>query len=383
MEIFFLVLVFAIVYCYVGYPFFIMMVANLVGRTVRKMTDYPSVSVIMSVYNEEDVISAKLQNLIGLDYMKEKIEVLIGSDASTDKTNVIIEGFRDSRIKLFKNDSRRGKPATLNELVQKAKGDVLVFCDARQKFAPDAVRQLVANFTDKKVGCVSGELMFSQKENATAKGVNLYWSYEKFIRSQESRVHSMLGATGAIYAVRRQLYSPIPTDIVLDDMYVPLKIVQKGYRAVFDETAKAYDEVADSPQEEHRRKTRTLYGNFQIFAKFSGMFIPLRSPIALQFFSHKFLRVVMPFCLMAVFLFNILLLEKPFYQVLFVLQMVFYGMAVLGAAGRYADSGILKVISKICYAPYVFCLLNFSALIGFLRFVGSKQDVMWDKARAK
>ena len=137
--------------------------------------------------------------------------------------------------------------------------------------------------------------MFSDPDNPTAKGINLYWNYEKFLRFEESKIHSMLGATGAIYAIRRALYSPVPRQVVLDDMYIPLRIIQQGYRAVIDGAAKAYDEVASSPKEEHRRKARTLFGNYQIFGLFPGLFNPFQSPVAIQLFSHKFLRVIVPF----------------------------------------------------------------------------------------
>ena len=167
----------------------------------------------------------------------------------------------------------------------------------------------------------------------------------------------------------------------MDDMFVPFKIIQKGYRAVLDTSAKAYDEVADSPREEHRRKARTLFGNYQIFWMFRGMFNPFKSPVAVQLFSHKFLRVMVPFFMIAVFFINWGLIGHGLYEVLFVLQAVFYIMALMGALARHQKYGILKLVSKLCYVPYVFCLLNFSALAGFFRFVGSKQEITWEKAR--
>jgi len=193
----------------------------------------------------------------------------------------------------------------------------------------------------------------------------------------------MLGATGAIYAIRKELFTNIPDNIVLDDMFVPIKIIQKGYRAVIDSTAMATDKVAESPREEHRRKARTLYGNYQIFWIFRDMFNPFKSPIALQLFSHKLLRVVVPFIMIAIYCINWSLIDDMFYLATFILQNLFYMMAVIGGLARYQKYGILKVISKICAIPYVFCLLNFSALIGFFRFAGTKQDITWEKARGQ
>lgn len=374
-----------VIYCYFGYPLLLWLMAQLWSTPVRKRSYEPKISVVLSVWNEEDTIKEKIQNILSLDYPKERVEILIGSDGSTDRTTRIIRGFTDPRIHLIERPRRQGKMATLNELVQTAKNEMIVFCDARQTFAPNAIRELVANLADSHVGCVSGELVFKEnrEDGATAKGVSLYWNYEKFIRKHESRLHSMLGATGAIYAIRRELFVPIPTRIVLDDMFVPLQIIRKGYRTVLDESAKAYDQAADSPREEHRRKTRTIFGNYQIFGLFPDLFNPLRSPVAIQLFSHKLLRVVVPFFLILLFILNLFLMNAHFYNTLFILQMIFYGMAVTGALSRYQKHGIFSLISKICYIPYVFCLLNFSALAGTLRFFCSKQEVTWEKAKGR
>ena len=381
MTILFWILLLTILYCYFGYPFFIYLVAKLNLRKVHKGDIQPAVSIVLSVWNEEDVIENKIKNLLGLDYPREKLEIVIGSDGSTDKTTARIRSFSDSRIVFLESGQREGKMATINQLVKKAKHEIVIFTDARQIFAANAIQELVKNFADPKVGSVSGELIFAPREGGTAKGLNLYWEYEKFLRSQESKVHSMPGATGAIYAIRRELFAEVPNQVILDDMYIPLKIIEKRYRAVFDKTAKAYDEVADSPKQEHRRKARTLYGNYQIFGLFPGMFNIFRSPIAIQLFSHKFLRVIAPFFMIMLFMVNVMLANLNFYKGFLVLQIIFYGMAVFGALARYGKYGILKFISKICYIPYVFCLLNFSALVGFLRFVMAKQTITWQKAR--
>lgn len=376
-------LIFLIGYCYFLYPFFLFLIARIKPYPVRKSPYQPFISVIIAVCDEEDVIEAKIKNLLSLDYPADKLEIMIGSDGSTDKTNEIVREFKEGRIRLYENTARQGKVAMLSRMIPDAKGEVFLFTDARQILDRSAARELVENFADEKIGCVSGELMFAKAQEATGKGVNLYWNYEKFIRSQESRIHSMLGATGAIYAIRRELYVSPPENTVLDDMYIPLKIIERGYRAIFDGQAKAYDAVAANPQEEHRRKARTLYGNYQIFGLFPGMFIPFKSPIALQFFSHKFLRVTVPFLLIAVFILNALLVQDLLYGVLFKLQIVFYGMAVIGALARNKKYGILRAVSLLCYIPYVFCLLNFSALSGFFRFLAGKQNVAWQKARKK
>ncbi|MCA9400505.1 MAG: glycosyltransferase family 2 protein [Candidatus Omnitrophica bacterium] len=370
-----------IIYCYFGYPLLLSLCAKVRKKAVRKSSIEPTVSVILSVFNEEHHIERKIQNLLSLEYPREKINFFIGSDGSTDQTCAVIRKFADldPRVCLVEFKERRGKMAVLNSLAQKVSHEVIVFTDARQDFERDAIQQLVNNFHDPLIGCVSGELLLSRKEGATAEGLNLYWNYEKMIRRRESDLHSMLGATGAIYAIRRELFRPLPENIVLDDMYIPLSIVSMGYRAVFDDSAKAYDEVAESPKQEYRRKARTLYGNYQIFGMFKKLFVPGFSPVSIQFFSHKVLRVIAPMILIGLFFVNLLLIGKPSYTIGVFLQMIFYSMAGIGALVRYEKYGMLKVIARICYIPYVFCLLNFSALAGFMRFISAKQSVMWDK----
>ncbi|WP_161788439.1 glycosyltransferase family 2 protein [Desulfonatronum thiodismutans] len=384
---------FLIIYCYFAYPVLLWVFTRVYARPVIKSPLRAGVSVVIAAWNEQDVIERKLNNLFSLEYPSEDCEILIGSDGSTDQTNAMIERFaaspenmdsgqgRNPVIRFFPFQERRGKMAVLNELVGAARNDILVFTDARQVFEPDAVRQLVDNFSDPAVGCVSGELVFRTKDGATARGINLYWNYEKFMRRLESAIHSMLGATGAIYAIRRNLFTPLPASAVLDDMITPLRIIARGYRAVFDGTARAYDEVADNPREESRRKGRTLYGNYQIFWMMPQVFNPFTSPIALQMFSHKLLRVLAPLLLIAVFVSNILLAGAPFYAVLLILQGIFYALALLGALTRSQTSGWGKALSRIAYIPYVFCLLNFSALGGLAKFLSSGQSVLWDKAR--
>ena len=197
---------------------------------------------------------------------------------------------------------RRGKVSLLNEIVPQAKGEIIVFSDARQIFKKDALRNLVANFADEKVGCVSGELVFVDEDKASvSKGIGFYWQYEKWMRKMESRISSAVGATGAIYAIRKNLYVAPPQGTILDDVFIPLKVVEQGFRVIFDSEAVAYDRIVSTSKEEFKRKTRTLAGNFQLFFQFKKLLNPLRSKVAFQFFSHKFLRAIAFFFLIILF----------------------------------------------------------------------------------
>jgi len=381
MIILFWTLLGLIFYCYLGYPLLICLWARFFSKSVYKSAIFPSVSIIIAAHNEEDVIKAKLDNLFVLDYPKDQIEILIGSDASTDKTNQIIQNYQDPRLHVFINPQRRGKMMTVNDLVLQSKHEIIFFNDARQHFDKNALKNLIQNFADPSVGCASGELLFIKAEGGTAQGVNLYWEYEKFIRFHEARVHSMMGATGAIYAIRKSLYVPAPAAVVLDDMFIPFKIIEKGYRAIFEETSLAFDNAANSATEEYSRKARTLYGNYQIFSLFPGLFNPMKSPISIQLFSHKFLRVMVPFLMLILLPLNFLMIDEGLYKLIFSFQIIFYAAAFIGALSRGKRAGIFKAISNLCIVPYIFCLLNFAALAGFFRFIRAKQDIAWEKAR--
>lgn len=381
MECLFWTSLLLVIYCYIGYPILLAVTASFLHKPVVKQDIEPTVAIILCAWNEEDVIGGKIANLLKLDYPKDKLAFLIGSDGSDDKTDKIVLSFKEPNIKLLRQPTRMGKMALLRRLLDEATAEIIVFTDARQHMQENSIRALVANFADPAVGCASGELVFRPKEGATAKGINFYWNYEKFLRKSEARIHSMLGATGAIYAARKKLISNLPDNIILDDMYIPFMIIQQGFRAVFDESAKAFDEVANSPREEYKRKTRTIYGNYQIFKRFAGLFNPFKSPVALQLFSHKLLRVMAPFLLILLLIINVFLIKKTFYGIIFLLQIIFYSLAFIGFLARYDNYGTFKTISKICYIPYVFCLLNFSALMGFLNMFLSKQSITWDKAR--
>jgi cellulose synthase/poly-beta-1,6-N-acetylglucosamine synthase-like glycosyltransferase len=334
----------------------------------------PSVSVIISVYNEEGVIRDKIENCLALDYPKDKMEILVGSDGSDDGTNGILKEMEKRGIKIFISPGRQGKPGTINRLVKEAKGGILFFTDARQDLDKAALLRLVTNFQDKEIGCASGELLYKDSRSITGRGIGAYWKYEKYLREKESDIYSMIGATGAIYACRKELFEPILEDIILDDVYVPLQVVKKGHRAVFDRYAKAYDVVGETPRDEHRRKIRTLSGNYQIFFKMPYMLNPFKSRLAVQLISHKLLRVAVPFFMIALFFSSAALAAETFFRWMLIGQIAFYSMALIEAVAR-------KRIKKIFGMPYLFCLLNFSALMGFLAFVFNKQDIRWQKAK--
>ncbi len=369
-----------LIYTYVGYPLYVFIRAKLSRNIVKKDMSYrPFVSIVMSVYNEERTVAAKVLNLLDSRYPADKMEILIGSDGSSDGTEEVLKNISSERVHTYSFDSRRGKTSVLNDLVPKAKGRIVIFCDARQVFDRDAVANLAANFSDRSVGCVSGELVFTADEGYTgvSEGVGLYWKYETLIRKYESAVHSMPGATGAIYAIRKKFFKQLPVNTILDDVYIPLAIASKGLRCIWDSEAKAYDKPAYTPKEEYRRKVRTLSGNYQIFNMFGSLLNPFRRAVSMPLFSHKFLRVVAPFLMIIVFICNIYMAHTYIYTSLMAGQVAFYTTAMMGSAiSKNKRSGMF---SKVVSAIYMFCLMNFTALAGFYRFVFDRQSVAWEK----
>lgn len=371
MKLLFWTSILIIFYTYILYPLLIYVISHFCKQKVRGIYVYPTVSVLMSVHNEEKNIESKILSLLHLDYPDQRIEILIGSDGSTDKTEEIISKYASPRLKLFRVEKRQGKPNMLNILVKEAKAEIIVFTDARQNLDKDCLKELVKNFADAKVGSVSAALHFEDKQTKAGNGVGLYWKYEKFIRKYESAMGSMMGATGALYAIRRELFPELPTNLILDDVYIPMSIVQKGYRAIFDNKAKLYDRYSRNAKEEFLRKTRTLAGNFQLFMYMRWLLNPWKSPIAWQFISHKFLRLVVPFSLIAIFISNLFILHNYFYWITLILQLVFYGLALIGC--------VYKGSNRLFDIPRMFCVMNSAAVAGLYRFITNKQGVAWER----
>jgi cellulose synthase/poly-beta-1,6-N-acetylglucosamine synthase-like glycosyltransferase len=369
-----------LLYVYVGYPVLIRAWARLRPRTVHRDTIEPRVSVLLAAHDEGHRIAERIANLASLDYPAERIEILIGSDGSTDDTVARARAEAGPTIRVFEFPNRRGKAAVLNDLARHARGEILVMADARQRFDPGAVRGLVRAFADPEVGAVSGELILTEDGTAAAAGggVGFYWRYEKLIRRSESEVDSIVGATGAIYAIRRDLFEPLPPDTVLDDVLCPLRIVRRGKRVVFEPRARAYDRVAASAEEEFARKVRTIAGNFQLLASQPWLLDPRANRLWFQTVSHKGLRLLSPLLLLAAFTASIpLVAEHAVYATALAGQGVMYALAGAGAAVRNQH---LKV--RMLIVPFTFCMMNWATIVALTRLARGGQSVAWDKATA-
>jgi len=332
MEKLFLASFIILFYVFVGYPLLLAVLQKVAGRPVRKRPIEPNVTVILAVHNERQRIEKRLQNLLSLDYPREKLQIIVSIDGATDGTETVVQRYEEYGVTVLQSKWHVGKAAAINRAMLSAAGDIVIFADARQAFDKAAVRQLAANFADASVGAASGELLLMDHETQreAANPVGLYWRYEKLIRSFESRVHSVVGATGAIYAIRRELFTPLPEETILDDVMIPLRIVLAGKRVVFDASATAADVVACCPRSEYRRKVRTLAGNYQLVALLPKILVPFRNPIAWQLWSHKIGRLAAPFAMIVLFLSNALLVNSRVYASLFALQSIWYSVALIG-----------------------------------------------------
>lgn len=337
MELLFWVSVGITAYVYVGYPLLLAAWARVGTRPVRLRPEdgsrhWPGVSVVVAAHNEAHRLPARIRNLLQQDYPGE-LELIVVSDGSTDDTAAVLRAWRD-RIR-FIELPRGGKPRALNAGVAQASFDILVFADARQRFALDAVRRLAVCFEDAEVGGVTGELILesgSDDASSIGQGVGLYWNYEKWMRRLEARVDSTLGATGAIYALRRSLWRPLPAETLLDDVLAPMRAVLAGSRVVFEDRALAFDRPERDSEAESRRKTRTLAGNYQILWLEPRLLVPGLNRVWLQYVSHKVGRLLVPWCLGGAFISSVALAgESWIYTVACILQVAFYGLAATGA----------------------------------------------------
>jgi biofilm PGA synthesis N-glycosyltransferase PgaC len=353
-----------VAYVYAGFPCWLWLRCRWRARPVSPRALQVPISVVLVIRNEEARLPAKLATLRRQDYPAALTEVVVVSDGSTDGTNALLAAQAGPSFQSLALPAPVGKASALNHALAAARGEIVVFTDARQELAPDAVRRLVDNFADPEVGAVSGELVL---RGGSQQGLGLYWQMEKKIRQWESAAGSVVGATGALYAARRDLLSPLPAGTILDDVYLPLAVARQGKRVIFEPLALAYDDLGDH-RHEFRRKVRTLTGNYQLL-QLAPWLLTRANPLRFEFISHKLLRLLVPFALVATWL-AALALPGPFYRAAFLAQTLFYALAALaGARSRLPFVGQLAELSRS------FVLLNTAAAMALFYFVTGRRAV--------
>ncbi len=374
MTALFLFSILFIIYTYLGYPL-VLLLAGRRRRPVLPVTagEYrPTVSLLIPVYNEEAVIEKKLENALQLEYPPGRLEIVVASDGSTDRTVDLLRPYLSRGVILMDFPAHRGKMSVINRVAPRLSGEIIVFTDASALFPKDVFSFLLPAFADPTVGAVSGALVLKEEKEAGGElPVDWYWKLEKYIRERESRWYSCVSATGAIYALRRALFSELPEDTILDDLLLPLGPLRKGYRILFESRALAYEEGYTGFSLEFRRKVRTLVGNYQAFARAPWALLPGKSKVSFQMLSHKVFRLMVPFALLGLLL--SCAAGPGLLRPLFFLQILFYVLA----AGGFAAARRGKRPGKLLSVPLMFCLLNGAALKAFFVYFFRRTNPAW------
>jgi len=385
LEILFWIMLFTVFYTYLGYGilmFIIIKIRRLLGLGKSKISGKfePKVTLVVPAYNEEDFIEEKVKNSLELDYPKDKLEIIFITDGSSDGTVDKLKKLEG--ITLLHDDRRAGKSAAENRAMQFVKSPFVVFCDANTYLNKEAIRELVKHYENPKVGGVSGEKRIYSKdsESASGAGEGIYWKYESTLKKFDSELHTIVGAAGELVSFRSELVQDLEEDTILDDFIQSMRIVDQGYRFIYEPNAYAMETPSDSVEEELKRKIRIAAGGWQAMSRLKRILNPFNQPIVFfEYVSHRVLRwSITPVFLILMIIANIALLQNDniIYMLLIVGQAVFYASAMLG---WYLENK--KIRMKILFVPYYFFIMNYAVLAGLGRFIKGSQKATWERAK--
>ena len=368
-------------YAYVGYPIVLWVASRVRQQPVRKGPAKPTLTVIVPAHNEERVIARKLDSVLTQNYPPAKLAVLVASDGSDDGTNAIVAEIaqRDPRVRLLAMP-RGGKAATLNAAAAEARGEVLVFTDANAILTPGALRAVAANFADPDVGGVSANERRDDLSGTGAAGLGerLYWEYDKWLKLAESRVGSIVSASGSLYAIRAELFQPIADPAATDDFAISTQVVRAGRRLVFEPEAITLEPPPATGEIEFHRKTRIVTRGLRSVYGVRELLLPWRGGFyALQLWSHKIVRRLVGFFAVGILTLSLTLVRRPVERLLVAGQLLLYALAGLGWLGRRQAWGRAKAL----YIPYYFCLSNLAAMIGVVQFARQRKLTIWEPRR--
>ena len=367
----------ALFYTYAAYPLLVFLVSTLRPRRLQRGTYEPTVSVIITAYNEERDIAAKLENTLALDYPKELLEIIVASDCSSDHTDEIVRNYDPRGVRLYRQPKRLGKTTAQNAAVERAKGEILVFSDATTMYQPNVLHAMMPNFADPTVGCVAGRLIYVDPSGSTIGHGNVsYWNYETFVKKHESRACSLIGASGCMYAVRRSAYLPLYPE-AHGDFLIATKMVQQGLRTVFEPEAVCTEETNQRVDNELRMRVRVITQTFNDLWRHRAMLNPLRSGFyAVQLFSHKVMRYLVPLFLALIFISSALVASTLFYRLAFAIQLMFYACA--GLAAMLERIGIR---SRLLALPQYFVLANLASVLALFKLIRGERYARWEPIR--
>ncbi len=371
----------SITYIYILYPVILQIIAMLKVDLINKREIYPSVCLLICVYNEEDVIEEKIKNSLSLEYPQDKLEIIVASDGSTDRTNEIVSLFNDSQFRIVLYSKREGKIGVIIKTVPTITSEIIVFSDANTMIEKGAIKRIVKNFYDPKVGGVSADVVVLNKKTSYGRSESLYYKYERWIQKKESHINSVIGVDGGLYAIRRELYVEPSINTVLDDFVISMNATKKGHRLIYDEKVKAYEESENSYFTEFEKKTRVIAGGFQALLKKEGLPAMDNLFMVFSYISHKLLRWLTPVFLLGLLISSVLLIMNNNVSILLniftMLQIIFYLLAGIGLI--YKE----PINNPLIHIPFYFCLVNMAALYGLYKGIFNKQSAKWKVFKRK
>ncbi|OGU75157.1 MAG: hypothetical protein A2V93_02425 [Ignavibacteria bacterium RBG_16_34_14] len=367
-----------LLHSYILYPISVWVLTIFIKKKFSEDNNYlPNISILISVYNEEKVINKTLRTLQNCYYPKEKVEILVGSDNSTDKTNDILEKLSQEfeNIKVFNFNKRRGKPHVINDLAEAAKGEILIFCDANTLYDKEAIKNLVKNYNDARIGGVSGKLNLIDFEKAKKSGSQekIYWDAETWLKKQEGKLGVLIGANGGIYSIRKEYFEKIPTiHPVMDDFYISLKVIEKRKAFLYINDAIA-EEYTAPIRAEFNRKIRNNSIMMSTIKVIKRLLNPSFGLIAYGLWSHKIIRWFTPILLLLIFVTNYALInEGAFYRYFFLIQLLFYVSSIVGYIFIKLNVNVVPLLMS-----FYFVMTNAAMFIGLVKFLFKKQTAFW------
>lgn len=367
-----------LVYVYAGYPLLVYLVSKLSPKEIKRGEFQPTVTVLITAYNEEMSIGKKLENTLEIDYPADKLEILVASDGSTDETDEIVKGFSSRGVKLFRQDGRLGKTYTQNKAMEQASGEIVLLSDATTAYQPDVLREILPNFADESVGCVAGKLVYvDESRSNVGKGARSYWNYETFLKESESRACSLIGASGCLYAVRRSAYEPMYPE-ACSDFLICTVIYRQGLRSIYEPKAICSEETNRQADKEMKMRVRVISQTYTDLWRNREMLSPLKSGFfAVELISHKVLRYAVPLFLAFMFASSAVMAEfSRFFLVVTVIQIMFYFSAFAG--------WILEKSGKrlaVLAMPLYFVMANLASVIAFYKFLRGERFAKWEPIR--
>ena len=378
-----------VVYTYIGYGILLRLLLGI-KRLFNKpalplgfaANNMPAVTLLVAAYNEADCIVQKIENSLALDYPANRLKLLFVTDGSTDETPDIIS--RYTQIQLLHTAARSGKIAAVHRSMAYVTTPYVVFTDANTLLNPDAIQQMIRHYSNPKVGAVAGEKRVQSEaaDSASGAGEGFYWRYESALKKWDSELYSVVGAAGELFSIRTDLYESVPPDTIIEDFYMTLRIAQRGYRVIYEPLACATELPSASSGEELKRKIRIAAGGWQAISRLLPLLNVFKyGTLSFQYISHRVLRwTITPLALVLTFLLNIPLayFVGSIYTWLFIAQIIFYTLAFMGYLLEQK-----KVKIKVFFIPFYFVMMNYAVFAGFVRYLGGKQSVVWEKAKRR